>query len=75
MSGDKELAYCFFYLFSDEDKVLTLIKQVFDLHAQVECLGIFLIIFGLNASVLLNWVRFRPGICDGEATSFTESWG
>ena len=55
-------------------KLLTLSK-FFALHAWVERLGIFLMMFGLKVLMLLNWVRFRPGICDSGATSFTESWG
>ena len=39
------------------------------LHALVEGLGICCATFGLKVPMLLNWVRFRPGIWDGGATS------
>ena len=41
------------------------------LHALVEGLGIFGATFGLKVPMSLNWVRFRPGIWDGGATSST----
>ena len=39
------------------------------LQALVECLGIWIATFGLKFPILLNWVKFRPGIWDSGATS------
>ena len=44
------------------------------LQAQVECSGMYWWGFGLKVPIFLNWVRFRSGICDGGATSSTDSW-
>ena len=44
------------------------------LQAHVEHLGICWIRLGLNVPIWLNWVRCRPGIWDGGATSSKESW-
>ena len=41
------------------------------LQALVERLGICIATFGLKSPILLNWVKFRPGIWDGGATSST----
>ena len=41
------------------------------LQALVERLGICIATFGLKFPILLNWVRFRPGIWGGGATSST----
>ena len=41
------------------------------LHALDEGLGICWAMLGLKVPMLLNWVRFRPGIWDGGATSST----
>ena len=43
----------------------------FALQALVECLGICIATLGLKFPILLNWVKFRPGICDSGATSST----
>ena len=42
------------------------------LQALVECLSKNWCGFGLKVMISLNWVRFRPGIWDGGATSSTE---
>ena len=42
------------------------------LQALVECLSRNWWGLGLKLPISLNWVRFRPGICDGGATSSTE---
>ena len=41
------------------------------LHALVEGLVVCWAVFGLRGPILLNWVRFRPGIWDGGAISST----
>ena len=52
-------------------QLINQLNRFFALQALVECLGICIAIFGLKFPILLNWVRFRPGICDGGAISST----
>ena len=52
-------------------ELINQLNRFFALQALVEHLGICIAIFGLKFPILLNWVRFRPGICDGGATSST----
>ena len=52
-------------------QLINQLNRFFALQALVERLGICIAIFGLKFPILLNWVRFRPGICDGGATSST----
>ena len=52
-------------------QLINQLNRFFALQALVECLGICIAIFGLKFPILLNWVRFRPDICDGGATSST----
>ena len=71
MSGVKELA-----LFENMWQTTQLIwvdqlNRFLALHALVEGLGICWAMFGLKVPILLNWVRFRPGIWDGGAISST----
>ena len=69
MSGVKELA-----LFVNMWQTTQLIwvdqlNRFLALHALVEGLGICWAMFGLKVPILLNWVRFRPGIWDGGTIS------
>ena len=48
-------------------QLITQLNRFLALQALVESLGIWRATFGLKFPILLNWVRFRPGICDGEA--------
>ena len=48
---------------------------MFALQALFEHLGILFIKLDLKDPISLNWVRFRPGICDSGAGSSTDSWG
>ena len=69
MSGVKELALILCMLWC-----LQLVNQLYRflaLQALVEHLGICIATFGLKTPILLNWVKFRPGIRDGAATSST----
>ena len=50
-------------------QLIAQLNRFLALHALVEGLGIWRATFGLKFPILLNWVRFRPGICDGGATS------
>ena len=52
-------------------QLITQLNRFLALQALVECLGIWRATFGLKFPILLNWVRFRPGIWDGGAISST----
>ena len=47
------------------------LNRVLALHDLVKGLGICWATFGLKVSMLLSWVRFRPGIWDSGAISST----
>ena len=66
MSGVKELALMLWHL-----QLINQLNRFLALQALVECLGIWTATFGLKFPILWNWVRFRPGIWDGGATSST----
>ena len=66
MSGVKELALILWHL-----QLIDQLNRFFALQALVEHLGICIATFGLKFPILLNWVKFRPGIWDGGATSST----
>ena len=66
MSGVKELALMLWRL-----QLIDQLSRFLALQALVECLGIWTATFGLKFPILLNWVRFRPGIWGGGATSST----
>ena len=53
---------------------LSLFNKFFALQALLECLGILFNKLDLKDPISLNWVRFRPGVCDGGACSSTDSW-
>ena len=57
MSGVKELALMLWCL-----QLIDQLNRFLALQALVECLGICIATFGLKFPILLNWVRFRPGI-------------
>ena len=52
-------------------QLITQLNRFLALQALVEHLGICIATFGLKFPILLNWVKFRPGIWDGGATSST----
>ena len=52
-------------------QLITQLNRFLALQALVEGLGIWRATFGLKFPILLNWVRFRPGIWDGGAISST----
>ena len=52
-------------------QLINQLNRFLALQALVECLGICIATFGLKFPILLNWVKFRPGIWDGGATSST----
>ena len=57
MSGVKELALLLWHL-----QLIDQLNRFLALQALVECLGICIATFGLKFPILLNWVRFRPGV-------------
>ena len=57
MSGVKELALMLWRL-----QLIDQLNRFLALQALVECLGICIATLGLKVPILLNWVRFRPGI-------------
>ena len=57
MSGVKELALLLWHL-----QLIDQLNRFLALQALVERLGICIATFGLKFPILLNWVRFRPGI-------------
>ena len=59
MSGVKELA---FVCCCGVVQLKAQLNRFFALQALVECLGICMATFGLKFPILLNWVRFMPGI-------------
>ena len=65
-SGDKELFGIMWQTIQ--------LNRFLALYALVEGFGICWATFGLKVPILLNWVRFRPGIWDGGAISST-GWG
>ena len=69
MSGAKELGLwvCVVVAPSIDNQL----NRFLALQALVECLGIWIATFGLKFPILLNWVRFRPGIWDGGAIPST----
>ena len=69
MSGVKELALILCMLWCLQ--LINQLNRFLALQALVECLGICIATFGLKFPILLNWVKFRPGIWDGGATSST----
>ena len=66
MSGVKELALMLWHL-----QLIDQLNRFLALQALVECLGICIATLGLKFPILLNWVRFRPGIWSSGATSST----
>ena len=56
MSGVKELALSLWL------QLINQLNRFLALQALVECLGICIATFGLKFPILLNWVKFRPGI-------------
>ena len=48
--------------------------KFFALQALLDVFGYFINKLDLKDPISLNWVRFRPGICDGGACSSTDSW-
>ena len=66
MSGVKELALMLWRL-----QLIDQLNRFLALQALVERLGICIATLGLKFPILLNWVRFRPGIWGGGATSST----
>ena len=64
----KELALCLCILWL---QLITQLNRFLALQDLVERLGICIATFGQKFPILLNWVRFRPGICDGGASSST----
>ena len=69
--GVKELAYYLIWIWWTNS---TQFCRFLVLQALVVHLGICWIKLGLNVPILLNWVRFRPGIWDGGAILSTRSW-
>ena len=69
MSGVKELALILCMLWRLQ--LINQLNRFLALQALVEHLGICIATFGLKVPILLNWVKFRPGIWDGGATSST----
>ena len=57
MSGVKELALMLWRL-----QLIDQLNRFLALQALVEHLGICIATLGLKFPILLNWVRFRPGI-------------
>ena len=57
MSGVKELALMLWRL-----QLIDQLNRFLALQALVEHLGICIATLGLKVPILLNWVRFRPGI-------------
>ena len=57
MSGVKELALMLWRL-----QLIDQLNRFLALQALVERLGICIATLGLKVPILLNWVRFRPGI-------------
>ena len=43
-------------------QLIAQLNRFLALQALVECLGICIATFGLKFPILLNWVRFMPGI-------------
>ena len=43
-------------------QLINQLNRFLALQALVECLGIWIATFGLKFPILLNWVKFRPGI-------------
>ena len=72
MSGDKELGLYRFLVANNS--IENQLNRFLVLHALVEGLGMCWATFGLKFPILLNWVKLRPGIWDGRATSSTD-WG
>ena len=66
MSSVKELAMLW------RLQLIAQLNRFLALQALVECLGICIATFGLKFPILLNWVRFMPGIWVGGATSSTD---
>ena len=60
MSGVKELALILCMLWHLQ--LIDQLNRFLALQALVEHLGICIAIFGLKFPILLNWVKFRPGI-------------
>ena len=52
-------------------QLINQLNRFLALQALVERLGICTATFGLKFPILLNWVKFRPGIWDSGATSST----
>ena len=52
-------------------QLINQLNKFLALQALVEHLGICIATFGLKFPILLNWVKFRPGIWDGGASSST----
>ena len=67
MSGVKELALLLWRL-----QLIAQLNRFLALQALVECLGMWMATFGLKFPILLNWVRFMPGIWVGGVTSSTD---
>ena len=69
MSGVKELALILCMLWCLQ--LVNQLNRFLALQALVERLGICIATFGLKSPILLNWVKFWPGIWDGGALSST----
>ena len=71
MSGVKELALFENMWQTTQSIWMDQLNRFLALHTLVEGLGICWAMLGLKVPILLNWVRFRPGIWDGGAISST----
>ena len=69
MSGVKELALILCIMWCLQ--LINQLNRFLALQALVERLGICIATLGLNFPILLNWVKFWPGIWGGGATSST----
>ena len=56
-------------------QLITQLNRFLALQALVEGLGIWRATFGLKFPILLNWVRFRPGICNGGGATSSAGGG
>ena len=74
VSGHKELGLVWKYVAKQLNWSEDQLNRFLALHALVEGLGMCWATFGLKVPILLNWVRFRPGIWDSGAISST-GWG
>ena len=52
-------------------QLIAQLNRFLALQVLVEGLGIWSATFGLKFPILLNWVKLRPGICDGGTVSST----